>query len=399
MRILHTAATYWPSADGVSLVVQKLSEGLVERGHEVTVATAGRVRRCDERNGVRIERFAVSGNAVLGIEGDAPAYGEFVASFECDVMLNYAAQIWTTDLVLPLLSQLDCRKVIVPCGYSELGSPAYAAYFAELPGYLDQYDAAIYLSGDYQDAAFAAASRITNGVVIGNAADEGEFGHLEGGFREALHVRESLMLLCVANYGDLKGQSAVVEAFVRSGIRDAALVFIGSEMNRYATGVMRTPRGAARSLRRKFNIAWHEWVLSPLGCGDHLRFSPRPGISIHIIAGLERSQIVKAYVDADMFVFGSLVECAPLVIYEAMASGTPFVSTRVGNVAELPGGLIAEAPDQLPALMARLAASRAERQRLGRAGREAWRAESTWSRVLDRYEDLYRALLDLERAS
>jgi len=40
VRILHTCYTYWPHADGVAVVMQRVSEGLAARGHEVTADAA-----------------------------------------------------------------------------------------------------------------------------------------------------------------------------------------------------------------------------------------------------------------------------------------------------------------------------------------------------------------------
>ena len=54
-----------------------------------------------------------------------------------------------------------------------------------------------------------------------------------------------------------------------------------------------------------------------------------------LLADPPRDQVVEAYWDADLFVFCSMVECSPLVLFEAMAAGLPFVSLDVGNAAEI----------------------------------------------------------------
>ena len=44
--------------------------------------------------------------------------------------------------------------------------------------------------------------------------------------------------------------------------------------------------------------------------------------------------------DATLFLHGSKLEAFPIVILEAMATATPFISTDVGNVQELKGGIV-----------------------------------------------------------
>ena len=48
-----------------------------------------------------------------------------------------------------------------------------------------------------------------------------------------------------------------------------------------------------------------------------------------------RAEVIDAYKAADLFVFGSQVECSPLVLFEAAASATPFVTVGAGNAAEI----------------------------------------------------------------
>ncbi len=396
MRILHTCWTYWPLRDGVAATMERVSEGLAAAGHEVTVATGFEPERrgATSHAGVHIREFRISGNEVQGIRGDTAAYTDFVRSFDGDVMLNYAAQICTTDLVFPLLPDLSCRKVIVPCGYSALRDPVYREYFARMPQRLALYDRAVYPSDCYQDKRFGDEHGLTNAVVIPNGAAEEEFLEPRTGFREAYGITESLLFICVANLTGLKGQAEVHEAFVRSGVQDAALVFLGSDISRYVSGAMRTAPGSLYTARRRANILRYELFESHLS-GRRKRFDleSSPGTRSMVLAGVPRELVLAAYHEADLFLFGSKVECAPLVIYETMAAGTPWVSTPVGNVPELEGGVVVADADEMAEAIARLAADRGARERLGAQGREAWRERYTWESIVGRYEDLYAELV------
>ena len=152
LDILHTAASYPPDVSGVSHVLQTISEKLAGRGHRVTVATSRRSgRHFSCLNGVEIREFDISGRQVVGYRGNTRSYTDFIRSFCGDVMMNYAALNWTSDLVHPLLDDLKCAKLFVPCGYSDLHNPAYAAYFETMPQVLNKYDHIVYHSENYQD--------------------------------------------------------------------------------------------------------------------------------------------------------------------------------------------------------------------------------------------------------
>src|SRR3989344_4526004 len=59
MKIAFAVPAYWPSVIGVSLYCQELAEGLVKKGHKVTVYTGyqpGR-KKIEKRKGVVIKRF------------------------------------------------------------------------------------------------------------------------------------------------------------------------------------------------------------------------------------------------------------------------------------------------------------------------------------------------------
>jgi L-malate glycosyltransferase len=131
MRILHTAHSYPPDFSGVSEVVRQLSERLAQRGHEVHVATSlyGTAPREEILGGVTVHRFSVRGNTVQGIKGEHEDYVSFVRSGRWDVLGMHCAQIWSTDLLLPLLGQLHTKKVFTTHG---LLTPGNTGSFLDL---------------------------------------------------------------------------------------------------------------------------------------------------------------------------------------------------------------------------------------------------------------------------
>ncbi len=103
---------------------------------------------------------------------------------------------------------------------------------------------------------------------------------------------------------------------------------------------------------------------------------------------------------ADGYVMSSAWEGMPMVLLEAAIGGLPIVATRVGgnHEAVLDGetGFLAPPRDHeaLATAMLRLAAlDPAERRRLGEKGREHVRTHHGLTRVVERWEELYREVL------
>jgi glycosyltransferase involved in cell wall biosynthesis len=120
-----------------------------------------------------------------------------------------------------------------------------------------------------------------------------------------------------------------------------------------------------------------------------------------LCTSLARPDLVAAYMASDLFVFASIVEYSPLVLFEAAAAGTPFLSSPVGNAEEIAswtgGGVICPAgkdargytrvdPKVLAREMSRLLKDDELRARLGRAGRKRWLCQFTWQAITPRYE-------------
>lgn len=231
MKILHTVEFYNPSVGGMQEVVRQLSERLVRLGHEVTVATTKLPdRRSAMINGVRIAEFAVSGNMAGGIKGDADSYRQFLLNSDFDIVTNFAAQQWATDLILPLLGKIKAKKVFVPTGFSGLYSPRFAGYFEQMPNWLDAYDANVFLSEDYRDINFARKHAIRNLYLIPNGAAYDEFGP-----QSDLNVRGRLgipdnhfLILHVGSHTGAKGHTEAIRIFSRANIENVTLAIVGN---------------------------------------------------------------------------------------------------------------------------------------------------------------------------
>ncbi len=388
MRILHTVEFYHPSVGGAQEVVKQISERLARAGHSVTVATTNVAQRTSATiNGVRVQGFDISGNQVRGYKGDTVRYQEFLKAGDFDVMLNYAAQQWATDLAYPVLDRLPFHRLLAPCGFSGLFDANYAAYFRDMPEIMKRYDHLILHSEITRDAQFIRTHDLKHCSVISNGASAEELDTPAGDFRAKHGIPcEIPLLLTVGSHTGWKGHSLVMEAFRRARIGRAVLVIIGNTLG--GAGCLPRCRIQARLVQ-----------LSSLGSRRVLLLDP------------PRSDVIAAYQAADLFVFGSNIECAPIVLFEAAASKTPFISADVGNAREIadwthsgkilpvhsrPNGIVAAKAADMAGAIEELLGNSATRATLAEAGYNAWKHRFTWDHIAGQYEQLYRKLVTQE---
>ncbi len=400
----------------MSEVVRQVSERLVAKGHDVTVLTGTHPQRgTDPIAGVRVVSFPVFGKSAVGVYGDVQGYQRFLLESDADVIVNFAAQQWATDLIFPLLPALKAKKVFVPTGFSALGDPTFASYFEKMGEWMRLYDACVFLSDDYRDINFARKAGVEKCALIPNAAAEDEFNRPpDPEFRTRLGIPEDdFLIIHVAGYLSVaKGQIEAVRIFSESHLRNATLLLICGE---FAEGLFSglKPRKLARAawhfLRGKgmsgFLPAWqigaHKWLASRRNEAHSRRI---------LTTALSRRDTVSAFLDADLLLFPSWIECSPLVLFEAAAAATPFLVTDVGNSAEiirwtgggriLPGTLkqdregsvIADVPGGAR-LLEEIWQDGECRKRMAASAQSAWRKHFTWEVIASRYEELYAALL------
>lgn len=393
-------------------VVRQLSERLVRLGHAVTVATERHPDRSESSmNGVRVVEFVVSGNAANGLAGDVAGYERFLLDSSFDIVVNFAAQQWATDIALPLLPRIAGRKVLVPTGFSGLYSRRYGNYFRQLPDYMRQYDMNVFLSDSYRDRQFARKHGINKAILIPNGAAADEFLAPHPDIRPGLGIpADHFLVLHVGSHTGLKGHEEAMDIFSRAAIEHATLLIVGNEPHN-GCGALCRAKAEQMNMSRQFGAAAKRIM----------------------VTSLSRPDTVAAYQAADLFLFPSNIECSPIVLFESMASRTPFLVTDVGNSAEIIGWsggaglLLPSAPpaflprygslssriieklrimlgraDDFTAVRADIRASAAvltalhrdagRRAMMAQAGFTAWQQRFTWENIASAYETLYRRL-------
>lgn len=389
MKILHTVESYYPSIGGAQEVVRQLSERLVKLGHDVTVATSKHPDRQSKiHNGVKITEFDIAGKAVIGCHGkDINKYKSFLVNSNFDLVVNYAAQQWATDLAFEVIDKIKSVKVFVPCGFSGLYQPEYEAYFKKMPSIMKEYDATVYLSNNYRDINFARKHKIQNIHLIPNGAGADEFTQpVKASSRKGLGIpKNNFLILHVGSHTGLKGHAESIKIFEEAKIRNATLLIIGNDFGLECTKLCKNSAQQARFIFK-------------------YRFSRKR----LLVKDITRPQTVAAYKEADLFLFPSNIEASPLVLFEAMATKLPFLTSDAGNAKEIiewsKGGLLLPTQKdetgyshvdtaKSAKLVERLYHDSAERKSLAESGYKAWKEHFTWEIITKQYEGLYKKVL------
>lgn len=403
MNILLCCEHFHPSVGGVQKMMHEIGLRFVMKGHKVSVATSWRADRGrDSVDGMQIHSFKVSGNAASGMTGELDKYRDFLINGQYDFLLVMAAQQWTFDAMLPVLDRIRYRKLHIPCGYSGFYLGKYRNYYKEMEAHLRKFDALIYNSTDYRDVNFARDRKLPNINIIPAGASELEFLNIDKGrTREQLGIdRNDFIYLSVGAPAFNKGHREILQSYLMLDVPFASTLVLNGN---YETGnpvglrnLLLQPQPTLKEMGRR--------VLgrSPFNIMRLARKNRDPAKNI-VFADLKREELIPLFFDADLFLFASHVEYSPLVIFECLGAGLPFLSIPVGNVDEIiewsGGGVLCPGRQSregfssvYPAVfceeMRKLSLDAEKREKLSASGRQAWLDKFTWKDIADRIERL-----------
>ena len=375
MRILITVEYYAVAGGGgIAEQAMQIAERLKSFGHDVIVATGFARNRPGEIHGVTIIGFAVSGNAISGIRGQRTRYEEFLIGGRFDAIIHFAANTWTTDIALEIAEKISSPQILSTPGLSKLGDPVYDAYYKGLylKG-LTKFKKIVYTSANYRDKLFGDDHGLAGkAVIIPNGASEEEFSASDSYyFKDSYNITTPRLAICVANHFVAKGHSFVIKAFKLMRRSDTTLAIIGEA---------RVGKG--------LKSAGH-FILDYVRCKFASMINPK----IKLISGAPREAVISAYKEADVFLFGSELECSPLVMYESFASQTPFVTRPVGNVTDYADVIkIAENPLAMASAGNYLLDDEQAAQKMADSAYKLWKKHYTWDAVAKKYEICLKSL-------
>lgn len=247
MNIIFTVATYYPKTDGVQLVTQYQAEGLVKKGHKVTVITSKLKSSPDYEvhNGVEIVRVDAY-NFYYWHKGNKKEYQNLVLekTKAADALVAVCLQSFSADWLLDVLQQIKCKKILYLHGMpdfkvhlsdcSNLKKLAktifrnirWKYFYTVHLNQIKKFDAITHLFKNDNSYKYFSKEGYKNNYVIENACNDDFFENID-------FDNKKKIFLYVGNYCDRKNQELALKAFYDADLIDFGLVFIGSQKNDY----------------------------------------------------------------------------------------------------------------------------------------------------------------------
>lgn len=391
MYIVFATHSYWPHLDGVQMVNQYMAEGLVNAGHRVTILTSRleNYSQYEKHNGVEIYRFVH--RSILKFNfGESKKFKKFLLKNreEIDVLIVVAAQSFAGEWALQVSNQLFCKKIMYMHGMKMehvdihktknlchfmkeyILSLWSCCYFKCYWNKVLSFDAAIHLFERDSSFIYFRNHGFENNIVIKNGCDSILFKTVRNiekkhTIKKIYHIKKRYFL-CVANYNKNKNQKAALKAYYETNIENIDLIFVGSDRNEYFEEL------------EKMNQKLEE--------KDKFRHS------VKILYGISREDTISIIKDAYAIVLSSDSEYLPITILEGLAAGKPYISTNVGVVPLLPGGVIAHDNKELVYWMEYYAGHSEYVDKLGKIGREYAERELC---IDDKVEQLKEVIFNL----
>jgi len=294
-----------PNLGGCEKVLEQLAEDFVSQYHCEVFVISGSVNKSFRYHGV---------NYVPLIRRSAGALAQQINSYQPDTLFVYSDNFESFMDFPKINDAIFCkRKILSPVGFNRfIGREIFFGGFKKK---CSDWIIAPH-SNNYVDYQFA----IDNGFetrVIPYGMKLSEFVDAKPGiFLSSRNIdKNKPMLLYVANFFPDKGQDNIIRCYdaLYNNRVEFTAVFIAS-----------TTRFPAINARTD--------VISAL-----LR---KKAYDVRILKDISRQDTLNAFADASIFTFASTKEVGPLVLLEAMATQTPWVSLPVGIVPTLEGGSI-----------------------------------------------------------
>ena len=416
MKILHVTPAYFPTLGGCEVHVQKVSEGLVSQGHEVTVLTANvqNIRELSTGTCAGLpETEMINGVKVVRFRPDGGVVGSMLQGWHDHIRGSYrsTSMILGEDgvflfLQVPRLIQLIPRllaeRMDVVASVNWFWPPAYHAHLArmlkpfplvgipifhtaepwwcERPIYkkmLAECDAVVVNTA--YEGNFVQTRGAERVEVVGVGVDPADFEHADG---RAIRTRYGLADYPVVGYvgrADLnKGALLLLEAMkdVWKWNEEVRLVLAG-------------PRAGRKSQVDAFIASLTE-------------FERKRVVLIDDFPDREKASIFDSF---DIFVLPSTGESFGIAYLEAWMLRKAVIGARIGPtqcvIDEGIDGLLVDPvdPGQTTRAIIELLSDPERRCQMGRMGYAKVLARFTWDKVVRRMETLYLEVFAASRAN
>lgn len=331
--------SYHPHEGGVQTVTRYLAEGLAHRGHDITILTAKEGDDVSEEtyHQVQIKRFDISSFLKVVPKGETKAFKDALLSAceDADVLVNVCGNTPLAVLTYQVIDQIKCKKILHQHGMFDgkfhfqqchtakdyarmlLLTPFWGLFHRYYWSKISQFDECIHLFEDDSSHRYFKRRGFQRNHVVMNSCESTFFeGPTDKTVLDKYHIT-SPYYIYVANYSANKNQIRAVSAYLKSGCTDIDLVLVGSSPNRYYSKV--------------------KALIDASPCRDR----------IHLLAAIPREDTIALIKNAYASLLTSRSEYFPITLIEGMACGKPFISTDVGVVRNLPGGVVCKTDQEL----------------------------------------------------
>ncbi|MHB8351882.1 MAG: glycosyltransferase family 4 protein [Thermoplasmata archaeon] len=371
MQVLLGSHRYFPVPGGTEKVVQTLAEGLVRRGHSVTVVTRAEpgAPPHERIGGVEVTRVPTRR---IGSVRVPSGYLRTLRRSNADLFHLWGNRIWCADFYFPWARFFRWPQVLTGLGFYQyeihpgwIDRVYFRRYFPRAVRRFDAYTTSSERERRQLLGWKVPADRLQP-VALGVPLDE--FDRPPPGV-EAIRASWGLTRPLAAVYAGGFFENKRVDRLIDglAAVRDRwALVAIGADQPG-----------------------------SPFRAEVCRRRAEERGVEFRTPGALPRGDLIRSLFASDAVVLGSSYEGFGLLPIEANAAGRPFVafeSGAFGEMAQRGGGLVVRSPEEMGAALERLA-DPATREAMGARGR-AQVGFYSGEAMVDRFIEVYRRVLE-----
>lgn len=382
MKILFTVSTYKPHVDGIQFVTSYLAEGLAKKGHLIDLIAYEYKDLTDKKeeviNNVHIFRYPAKTVHMIH-RGDKKAYQKLILENQknYDVLINVGSQTAFTDWLLPIIDNVYIPKILHlhsiwdfkfhasdlvslrTFASKALGNVRWGLYFIKNKKNFKKYDSILQLHEKDYSYEFFQKNYGIKSLILENAAED-VFFDIEG-------IKKEKYIINVSNFCQRKNQLQCVKIFEKSNLPEEwKLVLVGSRKNSYFEEIKNY-------------------------CETKLDSEMRDRVVLYV--GISRDETIELVKKASVYIMTSLWEAFPISLLEGMAASVPFVSSDVGIVKYLEGGVVAHTIDEFAGELKKLTEDEMYRTNLGAEGREAAKQKYKISKKVDQLEEIINSLV------
>ena len=301
MKIVICCNHSYPHIGGSEKIIQQIAESMIKFGHECTILSFN----------VK-EKICINGVNICPCPITPECFFEYVKNKDINCLFVYSDCFLHWPVIVDKAEKIPARKVIALVGMNKMLSNK--SLFKKFRSKSSLFKIITH-SDTYQDYVKCTEGGLDVNVVH-NGIDLTEIESVKDiNFRSKYGIKKKHMILCVSNFFPDKGQKDLVKMLniLAKDRNDFTAVFVSSAINYFPGKVL------ASELKGILKTSDFDSVF---------------------LTDIGRDNTLSAFKEADIFVFPSKKEVAPIVVLESMAFSLPWVSLAVGNITSLTGGIV-----------------------------------------------------------